>query len=132
MPKRWNFKKVIKRARSTKKSLPPKLAIIMKRHFAKSFRSGGFVDETFNPWKARKIKDSGRAILVKSSALRLSLRVRSASFKRIRVGSYGIKYARRHNRGLAGMPKRQFIGPSKQMTKKIKKLLQRELKSLFR
>mgnify|MGYP003649917088 CR=1 FL=1 len=132
MAKRWNFEKVVKKLRTAKKGLPTKIASIMKRHFQQSFRKQGFTDATLDPWKARKHPDKGRAILVKSGALRLSLRVRSASFNAIRVGSYGIKYARRHNRGLAGMPKRQFVGPSKVMTKQVNKLINNELKKVFK
>lgn len=39
------------------------------------------------------------------------------------------KYAQRHNEGLKGMPKRQFMGKSKVLDKKIKKQFTRYIKS---
>lgn len=134
MAKRWNFPKVIKRVNAMKRSIPRRISIIMKKHFEDNFKKQGFVDEGLSPWKARKRKETGprRNILAKSGDLKDSIAVRSATFKRIAVGSYGLKYARRHNRGLKGMPKRQFVGPSSTMNRKISKLINSELSKTFR
>lgn len=117
-----------------KRTLPTAIGGIMKAHFENSFKKQGFTDQSFDPWKARKRPEKGkrRAILVKSGDLRDSISVRSATFNRIVVGSYGLDYSRRHNRGLRGMPKRQFIGPSKVMNRKIAKLINLELRKTFR
>lgn len=54
------------------------------------------------------------------------------SFRAVRAGKYAVafrtykEYAQRHNEGLDGMPKRQFIGPSKYLDKKIYLKLKRE------
>lgn len=134
MAKRWRFDKVLSKSKAIKRSLPVKLANIVLRHFQGSFRQQGWTDQTFNPWAARKTPEKGsrRSILVKSGDLRGSIRVRSTSFSAIRVGSYGLKYSQTHNRGLGNMPERKFIGPSQQMTAKIRKIISVELKNTFR
>lgn len=133
MAKRWRFDKVSKKYERLKRTLPAQIGVIMKRHFLQSFRKEGFTDETFDPWAKRKRPDKGRrrAILVKDSHLKRSIRVQKANFKEIRAGSYGIDYARRHNRGLRGMPKRQFVGPSKVMSKQISGLIAKQLRKTF-
>ena len=134
MARRWRFDKAIRKLKQKKSTLPIKVGIIAKRHFLASFRKQGWVDQSLRKWKPRKRQDKDkrrRAILVLSGAMRASIRVRQARFSAIRVGSYGIKYARRHNRGINNMPQRQFIGPSKQMTKKIKAMVRKEIKMIF-
>ena len=93
-----------------------------------NFKRQGFMDRSVKRWKPRKKKDEGRAILVKSGALRRSIRRISVSNKRVTIGSKGkaAVYAGVHNYGLkAGrgkgftMPKRQFLGPSHTTNKRI-------------
>ena len=132
MPKRWNFPRVIQRVKTMKSVLPTILGGIMKKHFEDSFTRQGFTDASLSPWAKRKIADTGRAILVESGDLRGSIRIKQATFSIIRVGSYGIPYASRHNKGLSKMTKRQFIGRSLVMTKKIKRAITQGLRNTFR
>ena len=134
MPKRWNIKGYSKKLQQSKSQLPRKVGVITRNHFVNSFRRQGWTDSNLDPWAERKRADKDkrrRAILVKSGALKRSIRVKSATFRRIAVGSYGIVYSTRHNRGLKGMPKRQFIGESKVMTKQIERLINKELRKIF-
>ena len=62
----------------------------------------------------------------------MSMSVRSANWRAIRIGSYGIPYAERHNKGLGGMPKRQFVGNSKVLNDKIQRKIKTEIKTIFR
>lgn len=65
-----------------------------------AFRKQGWTDNGFERWKPRKKnKDAGRAILVKTGKLRRSIKVRTANWTRVVVGSYGIDYAQIHNEG---------------------------------
>lgn len=136
----FNFKKKIAEIEKKKRTLPKQVGNIAKNHFLDSFKKQGFVDNSLDPWAARKTKDksdrrnpnSRRALLVKTGQLRRSIRVGRASWDRIEVGSFGIKYAARHNQGLAGMPKRQFIGESGQMNRKIREKIRSEIKNAFR
>jgi len=41
------------------------------------------------------------------------------------------EYAERHNEGLSGMPKRQFIGKSKTLTKKVIKKIEKGIDKIL-
>lgn len=131
----FNFDRKIKEIQKKRAILPKLIGNIAKNHFLKAFEDEGFTDNTLDPWKSRKTRDKSdrarpndrRAILVKRGHLRRSIRVGSARFDRIEVGSYGVVYAARHNRGLAGMPKRQFIGSSRVMSTKIRAKIRTEI-----
>lgn len=122
-----------------KQTLPRKLGRLAVNHTKEAFRNQGFTDKTFSPWQARKTRNRSdrntqrkRAILVDKGHLRRSIRLREANFRRIRVGSYGIPYAKRHNRGLAGMPKRQFVGHSYRLTQKMRKVVRQDFKKAIK
>jgi phage gpG-like protein len=64
-----------------------------------NFEKQGFTDTSFTPWQQRKNNDdAGRAILVKSAALRDSISITEANDKRI-VATATAKYAAIHNEG---------------------------------
>ena len=139
MAKKINFKKIDKRFNGLKSTLPRLAANKMLNHSKKAFRDEGFTDKALVKWKARKRltpadRRTGRrrAILVQSGALRRSLRKKTVTFASIRVGSYGIAYASRHNRGLAGMPQRKFVGTSQKLTKDLTKLVRTEFRKALR
>lgn len=101
------------------------------KHFKGNFRAQGFVDETVDPWKARKAPEKrkgSRAILVKSGHLRNSIRVLGTPRDTVIIGTRGVKYAKRHNEGLSKMPKRQFVGNSRLLEGRIHKLIDRNIK----
>lgn len=138
MAKRWTFNKAVKEFKKQKRTLPRVIGNMVLNHQKQAFRRQGFTDRTLDPWVKRKTKDRSdrrnkrsRAILVKSGALRRSLRVKRATFANIRVGSYGIIYSRPHNRGVDPQPKRQFIGQSRVLSKKIEKRIDKELKTIY-
>ena len=110
-----------------------------------NFKRQGFMDRSVKPWDARKRKDKNpkiRAILVKSGALRRSIRRLSVSNKRVTIGSKGkaAVYAGVHNYGLKSgrksapfiMPKRQFLGPSHATDKRIVNLIKKKIKKGFK
>lgn len=117
-------------------------------HFEASFDNEGFEDKTVEKWQPRKTTDSrgrdktryrtnrvgraggltsfgrknqGRAILTGHNTggnkLRLSIMAKVA--KASVVFSSDKKYAKRHNEGTDGMPKRQFMGHSEALDKKV-------------
>lgn len=128
---------------------------------SKNFRDQGFNDNGLSKWKPRKTtdrkgrdltryrtsrkgaagsltkfgqKEIGRAILTGHNTggnkLRNSFRARK---ERRAVVFYTYKsYAQRHNEGLKGMPKRQFMGKSKYLNDKIEKKIVQTLDNLFR
>ena len=161
-------------------------------YYKKSFRDGGFTDESLRRWKPRKGEITGgiakvskkskgsRAILVKSGELRRSIRVVRKNLKSVTIGS-DLPYAQIHNdggvvykkahkrtatrtvriRGSGGfvngvftkgrakkmeiqgvrhnvgsssfkMPKRQFVGVSKQLSNKLMSKLDIRIKKIFK
>lgn len=144
MSKFNEYRKILEDLKKFESKIPvivTKMGNIGKNHSLQSFRDQGFTDTSLQKWQPRKGefsgniarirkrgRDSGRAILVKSGALRRSIRER-------RMGKYAVElvsnlpYANRHNEGIK-MPKRQFVGYSSRMSMKIEKMIDREIKSI--
>lgn len=140
-------------------------------HFKQSFRDEGFTDESFDPWKRRKVKDSrrgrqfryekfagtdeeegkrfkvktvdvrsvkNRAILTKTGRLRRSLVAKKSGRYAVRINS-NLPYANVHNEGLRSgrgkgfvMKKRQFVGYSGRLNRKIITKLDSKIQAIFR
>jgi len=136
MSKKIDFEKINKGLDKMVKDLPRFLANEMLNHSKKAFRDEGFTLKAFEPWAKRTTKNKAdkatgkrRAILVDSANLKESVLIKQQTFEKVRVGSYGIAYAARHNRGLKGMPKRQFIGNNSEvLNNKLFEITLREFK----
>lgn len=112
-------------------------------HFEDSFQNEGFTDKTLKPWQPRKVVDAGRGILIgKGGGEKLSNSIARTILtnKSITIGIKGNpnKYASVHNFGLkAGrgkgfqMPKRQFMGESAILSKKIIRLINQRIKKIL-
>jgi len=137
----FNFEQKIKDFQKLKRNLPAQVGNIAKRHFVESFRNQGFTDASLDPWAVRKTSDKSdrskrnadkpRAILVKTGHLRGSIRVRVSTFDLIEIGAYGVPYARFHNNPKGKGVKRQFIGRSRLLTKKIKAKISQEINKIM-
>lgn len=101
------------------------IAVEAEAFHAKNFRDEAFTDTATIKWPARKKKEKGRALLVKTGALR-----RAALKGRVQGDTVAfivpLNYAEVHNEGGrsgpgAGfkMPKRKFIGESEYLNKRI-------------
>jgi phage gpG-like protein len=135
----FNFKEKAAEIRRVKSTLPIQVGNIAKNHFLDAFRDQGFTDTTLSPWAARKTKNRSdrnnsatRAILVESGDLRRSIRVGMARFERIEVGSYGVSYARYHNKGEGRQPIRKFVGASVKMSMEISKKIRKEVNNILK
>lgn len=117
------------------------MGVLAKNHFTESFRNQGFTDESLEAWKPRKRTErsrmGSRAILVKSGRLRRSLSVRRFGALAVKITT-DVPYARVHNDGLRSgrgkgfiMPKRQFIGYSGKLNRKIIAKFDSYIKSVF-
>ena len=123
--------------------LPIRLAVTTEKHFREGFeKGGGQTDASKNGWESRKQKERGlrRGILIKSGTLRRDVKQRMATFSMtiIATSSITIKYADVHNSGLRSgrgkgftMPKREFIGKSKELEKKHIDIINDELKTML-
>lgn len=113
----------------TIEELPREVANQQVNFFQANFRRQGFLDRGVKKWKRRKGNfQPQRAILTLSGDLRDDIRVIGRPrLTRIEVGTLTIPYAKRHNRGLAGMPQRQFIGDSYQLNRLTRALIRRRI-----
>lgn len=103
-------------------------------HFKDSFTNQGFQDDVIEKWKPRKRIDRkrpGRGILIDTGKLR-----RSPTWRR--KGKYealitsNLPYANRHNEGLSGMTKRQFVGYSGVLNRRLVKKFDSRIKRIFK
>lgn len=135
---KFGFDKMLRNMEQFKRDIPQQIGNMAVRHFVKSFDDQGFTDTTLVKWKEvkRRIvgtdeykypkkKDLGRrsrSILIGKSGGTKSgshehLKAQVNTSMKRAVWPYvdflvSSKYANRHNEGLAGMPKREFIGNS--------------------
>ena len=133
------------------------MGVLAANHFTRSFSNGGFTDESFAPWKKRKrgvdtykrsrrgdsgVKSLGidRGILIgKAGAGRLRRSIRSKRFGFLSVKILtDVPYASVHNNGERSgrgrgfkMPKRQFIGYSGVLNRKIIAKMDVTIKGIF-
>lgn len=123
-----NFDSILRSLRITKKTIAKRIAKKAVNHFKGNFRKGGFVDSVVRPWESRQNADNGRAILVKSGALRRSIKELKVTKSKVVVGTNSTRYASYHNKGIGKMPKRQFIGRSTALNGQIEKIIKREIR----
>lgn len=119
------------------------LTKVVAKHFDNSFVNEGFTYNSLMKWRERKRPDRYKhKILQKSGKLRRSIKSKVFTTKNgfeIRFKS-NLPYAQIHNEGLTGlawgkhsfkMPKRQFMGYSRVLDLRIKKMFDRKIKKIF-
>jgi phage gpG-like protein len=107
------------------------MGVEIKNFFINSFKKQGFTDEQFEKWDGRKDKkDEGRAILVKTGDLRRSIKVSEQTNDSVTI-STDLPYAQYLNEGTKNMEKREFMGYSKALDSKIKKIIDENIKKIF-
>jgi phage virion morphogenesis protein len=130
------FQKILKRLQTLHKVV----ANEVKNFSLESFERQGWISTTREKWKDRKFEPrskTGRAILVQTGALRRSIRILRSTMNEVvlRAGGSEAPYAFLHNYGgytrIAGkrvrMPKRQFIGDSPFLRRKLVRAILRHL-----
>ena len=105
------FEEFVKRFRDFKTNrFPRQLGTEALAVWAENFDRGGYTDKTFVAWKPRKGeangrhadgRQQGRALLIKSGAMRRTLRVQYAGPTMVRwtAGNQDVPYAQLHNEG---------------------------------
>jgi len=118
------------------RTLPIKGGAMAKAHFQDNFRKGGFVNDGLQRWKPKKKPNGYKELLSGKNHLFSSIQSVPAEGE-VRIVNT-LPYAAVHNEGLqAGrgkgftMPKRQFIGESKELNEKIEKLIDTELSKIL-
>ena len=123
------------------RTLPVKAGTIAVNHFRDNFREEGFVDASLERWKPSKRKSNPKhpdyaykTLLSRRQNLYKSIRKQPGKGK---VTIYtNVPYAAAHNEGTGNagrnhrvrIPKRQFIGPSKQLDDKVRKMIDDEIR----
>lgn len=122
------FRALDRRMMQAKTKLPTEIANTGTRHFVGHFTNERSDEGAWklpqrkipgtNAFKYPKGKDLGRRtrkILVKSGKLKREVNnsVKLKTYRRIEWRVSGLPYAKVHNDGLNGMPKREFIGGSR-------------------
>ena len=117
------------------------MGVLAANHFTTSFRNQGFTDETLERWQPRKRTErsrlGNRAVLVKSGRLRRSIRTKRFGLLAVKILT-DVPYASVHNNGERSgrgrgfkMPKRQFIGYSGVLNRKIIAKMDVTIKRIF-
>ena len=117
------------------------MGVLAANHFTTSFRNQGFTDETLERWQPRKRTErsrmGNRAILVKTGRLRRSIRTKRFGLLAVKILT-DVPYASVHNNGERSgrgrgfkMPKRQFIGYSGVLNRKIIAKMDVTIKRIF-
>ncbi len=141
MTLRESINRKIRNLKDAKRNIPFLVSNNSKNFFLQSFRNQGFTDNSLEKWQKRdnrSRRNSGRAILVDTGALRRSIKVSQSSFNKIVITS-NLPYAAVHNYGLkAGrgrgfkMPKRKFMGNSKKLNQQNIDIIKSELTKIFK
>ncbi len=140
-----------------KTDAPRIVAKMARDHAKKSFQDEGYTDENFEPWqevKRRKEenlkkgkrgkvlknqpRDQRRKILTDTGDLQRSIQSEVLSSELVEIGT-DLAYAQAHNEGTttAGrnnkvtIPKRQFLGKSKQLETDIKNKLKSDITNIL-
>lgn len=85
-------------------TLPYKVGEVVVKFSMNRFSEQSWVDSSTQPWKQRKVRNkrnSGRAILVQTGALRRSVRISNTTSDSVKISS-NIPYAAVHNDGFRG------------------------------
>lgn len=130
--------------RAIDRTIPVKAGRAAKDHFQENFKKSGFVNNGLHPWTRSKrigtAKDSAGSygtLLSGRNHLYSSINYKPERGKVTIINE--VPYARVHNEGLrAGrgrgfkMPKRQFIGESRELTKKVEEIIETEIGKILR
>lgn len=126
------------------RTLPVKIGTTAQYHFRDNFQKSGFVDEGVEPWKRSKRQDNPKhpdraykTLLSRRNRLYGSIQKRTEPAKAIVYTE--VPYAQAHNEGTttAGrkhnvrIPKRQFMGESKQLNRKCMDIINSELQKIL-
>lgn len=141
---KFNFDKVIAAIERSKRTLPPRVGNETKNYFLSSWTKQGFGGEKWKEvqrriagtkaYKYAKPAARTRAILVGKGSGRLrrdvanSLRV--TTWDKIQF-SVQNPYARYHNEGTEKLPKRQFVGQTRELTNKQLAIIKSELGGIW-
>ncbi len=126
------------------RTLPVKAGTIAMQHFLDNFSQEGFVDSSLQPWKPSKRKSDPKNPdnaykTLHSRREYLSRSIKKKTAPGVATVYTDVPYAAAHNEGTdrAGrnhrvrIPKRQFMGQSKQLDDKVRKMIDSEVRKII-
>lgn len=132
-----HFGKMIAALHAAKADLPNNLGQVGQTYFQRNFNKSQWDGEAWEPRKTGrtnkkgkfvKYKENTKHLLVKTGKLRQSLqdsyRKSESNYKQVVWGT-DITYAKYQNDGTEHIPKRQFLGSSKELNDKFLKTIKR-------
>jgi len=132
-------------AKAFERTIPVKVGVAAEQHFKDNFRKGGFVNGGLKAWKPAKRqsdpKNPDRAYkTLMSRRNNLYSSIRHSVKPYTAVVSTDVPYAQAHNEGAnnAGrghrtrIPKRQFMGESRELTNKVQRLVVAEINKILK
>jgi phage gpG-like protein len=133
---RFEFENIVAKLDKAKVDLPKLVASDIRNYFVNSFRQQGFDGQKWQEVKRREkenqtAKDK-KPILVQTGRLRRSVNesIRKTTWEEIVLG-IDTPYAIYHNQGTDKIPKRQFMGQSKELDEKVKNRVERTIKKII-
>ena len=133
---RFEFENIVKKLDKAKVDLPKLVASDIRNYFVNSFRRQGFDGQKWQEVKRREkenqtAKDK-KPILVQTGRLRRSVNesIRKTTWEEIVLG-IDTPYAIYHNQGTDKIPKRQFMGQSKELDEKVKNRVEKTIKKII-
>lgn len=153
---------VTKVAPYLRNDFPRSVGVEGEQHFKESFHNEGFTDTTLQKWQEvkRRTEIEQKLVLKQGKTRRSQKYTKAERTRQILTGESGelgesirweadynkvafqtdVPYAQAHNEGTTNagrnhkvtIPKRQFMGPSQQLSDRLKKELEQYLNAIFR
>lgn len=134
---RFEFENIVAKLEKAKVDLPKLVASDIRNYFVNSFKRQGFDGQKWQEVKRREkenqtAKDK-KPILIQTGRLRRSVNesIRKTTWQEIVLG-IDTPYAKYHNEGTDRIPKRQFMGDSKELQTKIEARIEKEIKKIIK
>ena len=146
MKNKFEFDKVFDKLQQMKPKLPQEIAAIAQSSFVKNFNDESFFGKKWKEVqrriegtkaykypKTKKLSRRVKPILVGTGKLKREVNssIRQATFDEVRLG-VDLPYAAAQNEGTNKIPKREFMGNSPILEKKIKDKIKKSISQIFK
>ena len=143
---KFEFDKVFEKLQQIKPKLPQEIAAIAQSSFVKNFNDESFFGKKWKEVqrriegtkaykypKTKKLSRRVKPILVGTGKLKREVNssIRQATFDEVRLG-VDLPYAAAQNEGTNKIPKREFMGNSPILEKKIKDKIKKSISQIFK
>lgn len=133
---RFEFENIVAKLNKAKVDLPKLVASDIRNYFVNSFKRQGFDGQKWQDvkrhQKEKQTAKDKKPILIQTGRLRRSVNesIRKTSWEEIVLG-IDTPYAKYQNEGTDRIPKRQFMGDSKELKTIIHNRIEKEIKKII-